>query len=58
MKVIHEKDFTYIGKHGKWYVFESKPKENYYPERLLEYAARMIMLDGSSQFFRPEKEID
>ena len=53
MKVIHEKDYTYIGIEGPWYVFESKPKKDFYPERLMEYAARMIKLDGTSQFFDP-----
>lgn len=56
MKVIHEKDYTYLGTEGCWHVFESKPKDNYYPERLLEYAARLITLDGKSKFFDPIQE--
>lgn len=53
MKTIHEKDYTYLGTEGQWHVFESKPKPNFYPERLLEYAARMVMLNGESRFFDP-----
>lgn len=53
MKVIHEKDYVYKGKDGEWYVFESVPKRNFYPERLLEVAAKYIMKDGSFRYFDP-----
>lgn len=52
MKVINEKDYSYLGSSRGWHVFIST-KRNFDPELLYVFRARMIMKDGSSKFFDP-----
>lgn len=56
MKVIREQDYYYLGTEGKWHVFESQPKPNFDIERLYEYRARFLKLDGSSKYYDPVQE--
>lgn len=56
MKVINEKDYDYVGIDGNWYVFVSKPKDDYDPEKIYVTRARFITLKGESIFFDPIKE--
>lgn len=54
MKVINEKDYSYLGTSRGWHVFLSR-KSNYDPELLYVYRARMNMKDGSFKFYDPVK---
>lgn len=52
MKVINEKDYSYLGTSRGWHVFIST-KKSFDPELLYLYRARMILKDGSFKFFDP-----
>lgn len=52
MKVFHEKDYKYIGQREGWHCFQSI-KEDFDPEIVAVYRARMIKKDGSSVYFDP-----
>lgn len=56
MKVLKETDYTFLGKDDDWYVFESKFKPNFDPERIYIKRVRFITLDGKSRFFEPKQE--
>lgn len=51
MKVLNEKDYTYVGYCDGWHVFESKPKQNYDPEKVYVKRVRFIKEDGQSVFY-------
>lgn len=52
MKVLHEDSYEYVGVEGEWHKFKCI-KDNFDPEMLLLYRARMILKDGTSRFFDP-----
>lgn len=50
MKVIHEKDYIYLGIQGKWHAFESNPdKKGFDKEMILIERARYVNKDGKSK---------
>lgn len=51
MKVLLEKDYEFVGIEDNWYVFKSRPKENFDPEIIKVQRARMILLTGESRYF-------
>lgn len=52
MKTLNESSYTYLGIKDCWHVFVSK-QTAFDPEVLYLYRARMIKLDGTSEFFDP-----
>lgn len=50
MKIVHEKDYDYLGSHGGWHMFSLKVAK-FDEEILLVPRAKMIMRDGSCRYF-------
>jgi hypothetical protein len=52
MKTLNAKEYKYLGTTGTWHVFKCV-KENFDPEVLYLYRARVIEENGKSKFYDP-----
>lgn len=58
MKVINEKDYDYVGYDKGWFIFRSRPKENFDPEMIYVKRVRFIKEDGQSIYYEePQKKL-
>jgi hypothetical protein len=51
LKVINGKDYDYVGRDHQWYIFKSKPKDDFDPEIIYVTRARYVTEDGKSIFY-------